>query len=261
MLRLKVFPYKIGSQSAKALANALHVKRVRDTYEPRRNDVIINWGRSSPVRYVRTDLDLNKHEAIAIASNKLKTFDKLYENGFENIPNYCTSQYEASNMLYMATNGGENLGKESIYCRTSLTSHSGGGIVIAKNIYDLVEAPLYTLGTKHKYEFRVHVFKDKVIDVQQKRRRLDYNGPDTGIRNHSNGYIYARSTVDYPDELLSSSIKAVQLLGLDFGAVDIGYRERDNKVFVFEINTAPGLTGTTLDKYANTFKEYINGNV
>ena len=258
MYRLKVFPYKMGSQSAKVLANALHVKRVRDTYEPRRNDVIINWGRSSPVRYVRTHLDLNKHEAIALASNKLKTFETLSDAGFEYLPDWCTTRYDASDMLYHATNGGERLGKESIYCRTSLTSHSGGGIVIAKNILDLVDAPLYTVGTRHKYEFRVHVFKGKAIDVQQKRRRLDYNGPDTGIRNHSNGYIYARSTVDYPDELLSSSIQAVNLLGLDFGAVDIGYRERDGKIFVFEVNTAPGLTGTTLDKYVQAFKEYIN---
>ena len=88
---------------------------------------------------------------------------------------------------------------------------------------------------------------------------MDYTGPNTGIRNHSNGYIYARVNVDVPPLLLSSSLSAVNLLGLDFGAVDVGYRERDGKVFVFEVNTAPGLVGTTLDKYANAFKEYLNG--
>lgn len=249
MYRLKVFPYKLGSSSAKALANGLRVKRVRNTYEPRRNDVIINWGNSSPVRYVRTHLDLNKHEAIALACNKLKTFETLAGQGFTDMPEYYTF---LSSAKAWADDG------HKVYCRTSLTGHSGSGIVIASNIDELVPAPLYTKATKHKHEFRVHVFKDKVIDVQQKRRRLGYDGPDTGIRNHSNGYIYARSTVAYPDELLSSSIKAVQLLGLDFGAVDIGYRERDGKVFVFEVNTAPGLTGTTLENYIQTFKEWIN---
>lgn len=249
MYRLKVFPYKLGSSSAKALANGLRVKRVRNTYEPRRNDVIINWGNSSPVRYVRTHLDLNKHEAIALACNKLKTFETLSSQGFTDIPEYYTFLSSAKAWI--------NEGHK-VYCRTSLTGHSGSGIVIASNIDELVPAPLYTKATKHKHEFRVHVFKDKVIDVQQKKRRLGYDGPDTGIRNHSNGYIYARSTVDYPDELLSSSIKAVQLLGLDFGAVDIGYRERDGKVFVFEVNTAPGLTGTTLEKYIQAFRGWIN---
>ena len=247
MYRLKVFPYKLESSSAKALANGLRVKRVRNTYEPRRNDVIINWGNSSPVRYVRTHLDLNKHEAIAVSCNKLKTFEALCEQDF--IPNW--TPYPSVAELWLQDN-------YKVYCRTSLTGHSGSGIVIASSINELVPAPLYTKATKHKHEFRVHVFKDKVIDVQQKRRRIGYDGPDTGIRNHSNGYIYARSTVNYPDELLSSSIKAVQMLGLDFGAVDIGYRERDGKVFVFEVNTAPGLTGTTLEKYIQTFKEWIN---
>jgi glutathione synthase/RimK-type ligase-like ATP-grasp enzyme len=48
-------------------------------------------------------------------------------------------------------------------------------------------------------------------------------------------------------------------LGLDFGAVDIGHRIIDNKVFVFEVNTAPGIEGTTLQRYVNTFNEYIYG--
>ena len=34
---------------------------------------------------------------------------------------------------------------------------------------------------------------------------------------------------------------------LDFGAVDIGYRVRDNRSFIFEINTAPGLSGDFMD--------------
>ena len=46
------------------------------------------------------------------------------------------------------------------------------------------------------------------------------------------------------------------LLGLDFGAVDIGHRLIDNKLFVFEINTAPGITGTTLDNYAKAIYNY-----
>jgi hypothetical protein len=204
------------------------------------------------------DKDLNKHSAIAIACNKLKTFETLSAAEFEYLPDWCTTRYDACNMLYMATNGGERLGKESIYCRTSLTSHSGGGIVIAKNIHDLVDAPLYTVGSKHKYEYRVHVFRESVIDVQQKKRRLNWTGGDTGIRNHSNGYVYARADINYPVEIEQAAIQAVKLLGLDFGAVDIGYRERDNKVFLFEVNTAPGLVGTTLGKYTQTFKEYAN---
>ena len=50
--------------------------------------------------------------------------------------------------------------------------------------------------------------------------------------------------------------RSVNLLGLDFGAVDIGHRLQDNKFFVFEINTAPGIEGSTLDKYAKAIYNY-----
>ena len=254
-MRFKVFPYNRASVSAKALANALGVRRISNEHEPRRNDVVINWGNSSRVFYARTGFDLNKHEAIAIACNKLKTFETLRNANFDHLPTWCTTRHMADQLLYTSSDGGER--DSAIYCRTNLTGHSGSGIVIATNSYELVDAPLYTVKTKHKHEFRVHVFKGEVIDVQQKKRRTDYTGPNTGIRNHSNGYIYARVDIDVPELLLSSACEAVNILGLDFGAVDIGYRERDNRVFVFEINTAPGLVGTTLDKYVNAFKNYL----
>lgn len=255
MYNLKVFPYKLGSASAKALATSLGVKRVRPTYDARRRDIIINWGNSTAPHFKSHPGDLNKHSAIALACNKLKTFKALADAGFEYLPLWCTTRYEADQLLYTSSEGGTK--PSAIYCRTSLTGHSGSGIVIAENSYDLVEAPLYTVKTKHKHEYRVHVFKGEVLDVQQKKRRSGYTGPSTGIRNHSNGWVYARCDIDIPDTVLEASIQAVSILGLDFGAVDIGYREVDSKAFVFEVNTAPGLVGTTLDKYVTAFTKYL----
>lgn len=246
-MRYKVFPYKLGSESAKMLAQGLGVKRIRPTYDARRRDVIINWGNSTPSGIIRSEHDLNKHEAIALACNKLKTFNKLNGEGFQDIPDYTAHKEEAEEWLQQG---------ESVYCRTTLTGHSGHGIVLAGPSDVLINAPLYTKKTKHKHEYRIHVFKGKVIDVQMKKRRLGVEA-NTAIRNHSNGWIYARADVDPPLELLSSSISAVNFLGLDFGAVDIGHRLRDNKFFVFEINTAPGLYGTTLQSYVNAFSEYL----
>ena len=53
-----------------------------------------------------------------------------------------------------------------------------------------------------------------------------------------------------PDRtVLSAGIRAVGCLGLDFGAADIGWNSHDGEPSVYEVNTAPGLEGTTLDKY------------
>ena len=245
-MSLKLFPYKIGSLSAKRLARTLGILRVSPSYNARRKDVIINWGNSKPPHFRWMEQDLNKPHAIALASNKLETFREFRSNSFTDVPDWTTNPEEAQHWL--------DLGLKT-YCRRLLSSHSGNGIVICNDGDRLVSAPLYTLHTKHKHEYRVHVFRNQILDVQQKKKKLGY-GNGNGIRNHSNGWIYARAEVVPPEELLSSSIDAVKLLGLDFGAVDIGHRLIDNKFFVFEVNTAPGLEGTTLDKYSKAIYNY-----
>jgi len=246
-MTLKLFSYNPYSLSAKKLARRLSILRVRKTYDAKRRDVIINWGASQPPQFKSMPHDLNKHEAIAIACNKLKTFDTLALQGFEQIPQYVTKQDDAK---YLIEQG------NTLYCRTKLGSHSGKGIVICNDVNDLPTAPLYTVKANHKHEYRVHVFKGEVLYVQQKKKRLGSTIRNSGIRNHGNDWVYCTPT-DTPSELLlSSCVRAVQLLGLDFGAVDIGHRVRDNRFFVFEINTAPGLINTTLDKYSKAIYNY-----
>jgi len=245
-MSLKIFPYKLGSVSAKRLARTLGTLRVSPSYNARRKDVIVNWGNSTPPHFKWMEQDLNKPNAIALASNKLHTFTELECKGFEDIPQYTISKDIAKHLIDMG---------DTIYCRSTITGHSGRGIVIANTTNELINAPLYTVKTKHKHEYRVHVFREQVLDVQMKRKRNGALG-GTGIRNHANGWVYARAEIAPPEELLSSACKAVKLLGLDFGAVDIGHRVIDNKFFVFEVNTAPGLEGTTLDKYSKAIYNY-----
>ena len=247
-MKLKLFPYKLGSESARVLARSLGILRVTPQYNARRSDVVINWGNSTPPHFRWMEQDLNNPHAIANACDKLKTFRILqHDNNFKHCPDWTHDKGMAAHWIRQG---------DVIYCRSTTTGHSGRGIVIANTVNELIDAPLYTVATKHKYEYRVHVFKNKVIDVQQKKKRNGTIG-GSGIRNYSNGWVYARANVTPPDELLSSACKAVSLLGLDFGAVDIGHRLIDNKLFVFEVNTAPGLTGTTLSKYAQAFNNYL----
>jgi glutathione synthase/RimK-type ligase-like ATP-grasp enzyme len=45
--------------------------------------------------------------------------------------------------------------------------------------------------------------------------------------------------------------------GLDFGAVDVIWNERQQRAYVLEINSAPGLEGTTIDDYVRYFGRQI----
>lgn len=247
-MRIKLAPYKMGSQSAKALARGLGVLRVRDSYSPKRRDFIINWGKSTlQTQYPRQVL--NNPNAVRIAANKLFTYQTLEDNEFPHVPAWTVSADEAQQWLDEGY---------KVYCRTTLTGHSGSGIVIAYEDDALVPAPLYTRNVKSKYEYRIHVFQGEVLDVQQKKKRLDWAGTSVqGIRNAANGWVYARDGIECPSIVTDAAVKAVDILGLDFGAVDIAYNQHEDKCYVFEINTAPGLEGTTLTKYINAFRSIL----
>ena len=190
---------------------------------------------------------LNRPQNVATAANKLKTFQQLSAHNVS-VPDWTTDKTVAEQWI---SNG------HKVFCRTTLTGHSGNGIIISTTVDELVDAPLYTKSVNKDKEYRVHVFNNKVIDYQQKKRKLNYDGPSTsGIRNHSNGWIYARNDIVLDERISTQALAAVSALGLDFGAVDICLSNSGN-VFVFEVNTAPGLEGTTLTKYTEAVHEML----
>jgi glutathione synthase/RimK-type ligase-like ATP-grasp enzyme len=134
--------------------------------------------------------------------------------------------------------------------------------VIANNRDELVPAPLYTKYIKKNAEYRVHCGlidgHYHTIAVQQKRRSRDVPDDEVNwqVRNHHNGFIFARDNVTLPVQALNASFEAFRASGLDFGAVDVIYNERQERAYVLEINTAPGLEGQTLTDYTNFFNQF-----
>lgn len=254
-----IYPYKMHSGSAKRLAEALGARRVYPDrkYKPRRDHMIVNWGCSKvpnwrhPIVGQRPDLWLNAVPSVERACNKLLAFSRMAE---ERVPTpfYTIDPAVARGWLQDG---------DSVVSRYLLNSHSGKGIVIdSLDSYDIFlhreRAPLYVKYFKKKHEYRVHVFNGKVIDVQQKRKRRE-SDVNYQVRNHANGWVYCREDVSPPAEALDIAVKAVAALGLDFGAVDVAWNEHYNKCVVFEVNTAPGLFGHTLDIYVDAIKEML----
>jgi len=240
----------MGSTSARKLAQALNTRRVYPDkrYKHKWLHAVINWGCSTlPTWYNHNRFVLNHPKNVAVATNKLSTFMFLK---LQNVPHPEWTQYKSQAEAWI------NEGHK-VFCRQALTSHSGHGIIISTCLEELVDAPLYVKAVKKDKEYRVHVFNGKVIDYQQKKRKLNYDGPSTsGIRNHGNGWVYARDDVDLPDMARDASIRAVAALKLDFGAVDVA-TSLDGNIYVFEVNTAPGLHGTTLTKYTEAINEML----
>jgi hypothetical protein len=264
-------PYKNGSKSAIALATLLSQKlghKVRRLYtegskfRPNVRNVIINWGNSSPF-LIKDATVLNLPGHVAVASNKLDAFCCWEEWNYGQVPpedrphfiNYPTWTTDP-NVAHMWVAEGS-----TVFARMTLTGCSGAGIVELKLNDDMgaYTAPLFTKYIKKKAEYRVHVAFDKIIDIQQKKKRTDFVGePNYLVRNHHNGWVYCREGITPPTGIEQQALLAVRALGLHFGAVDIIYNEHHNKCYVLEVNTAPGVEGTTLEKYANSFVEELN---
>lgn len=249
MLKPIIYPYKMSSQSAKKLAQSLECKRVFPdrNFRPKTNHLIINWGSTGrPAWQITSPLLINHPINVGNAANKLTAFQIFLRVGIPH-PEWSDCKDWAASTIEEG---------HKVFCRTSLTSHSGNGIIIAKTTDQLVDAPLYVKAIKKDKEYRVHVFQDQIIDFQQKKKKHNFEGGISGIRNHTNGWVYARSDVELPEAIANESIKAIQALGLDFGAVDV-CTDRESNVFIFEVNTAPGLHGTTLQKYTEAFRSLL----
>ena len=260
MMRINIVPYKRGSASARALRHSLGgkvrtVQRDSLTYRARRPALHLNWGCALAPDWPQSSIVgafnwLNLPSAVHKAANKLTFFETLSEEE-NHLPPYTTSKDQAYQWL--------EEGKK-VVARLCLTGSGGRGIVLVEheNWSDLPDAPLYTQYIKKGSEWRVHVFRGQVIDLQKKMLREGSAGNNFQIRNHSGGWIYARG---YGDGGLDSrlSFLATQIvgaLGLDFGAVDIIYNRHQDKLYVLEVNTAPGLVGTTLDRYTQAINQY-----
>lgn len=242
MAKTFLYPYKDGSASAKALAQALGIKRIKregSNFKQAANKIIINWG-SSDLPYTDTPT-LNRPANITQATNKLKFFQSLgHDNPF--IVPWTADQDEVRTWMEEGA---------IVVVRHKLTGHSGEGIELIEGEDDIPDAPLYTKYVNKKHEFRIHLTTNGIFDIQRKARKTDVPDENVNwkIRNLDGGFIYAREGFTLPDVVRDAAIEIFNTTGLDFGAVDIIYNEHQNKAYVLEINTAPGLTGTTLDKY------------
>jgi glutathione synthase/RimK-type ligase-like ATP-grasp enzyme len=247
-MAIKIYPYKQGSRSARALADALGGRVLRlqgSAYRPRVQDTVINWGSSSVPMPLSTGTRLlNTQASVVGASNKLSAF-RVMQAAEVQIPQFWTRTEDIPDDAF------------PIVCRTILNGHSGRGIVIANNRGELVPAPLYVKYMKKRDEYRIHVGREGIIAIQRKAIPNGTNPADTRIRNHHNGYVFVRNNVEPPEQVVEQARLAIGALGLDFGAVDIIWNNHHQLATVLEVNTAPGLEGQTITDYTNYFRGLI----
>lgn len=248
MKRIRIYAHNPGSRGAKALAEAVGgkvLRKVGSTYRQRPEDLVINWGASDcPFRGPRV---ANQPDNIGAASNKLTAFQMMKAAGVT-VPDFWTSRADIPDDAF------------PVVCRTKLQGSGGDGIVIADNRNELVDAPLFTRYIRKQDEYRIHAFRKaggdtSIISQQRKAKRNGVENANFRVRNLENGFVFVRDGVNPPEAVKAEAKKALEACGLAFGGVDVVWNNHQQKAYVLEINTAPGLEGQTVTDYANAFKE------
>ena len=254
MTKAYIYPYKMESQSSKELAAALDCKRVYPdkNYHPKSSHVVFNWGNSTQPNWAGEALEnfttiINSPIKVKRAVNKRTCLTILDQNDLPVVPS--TSNKDTA-MVWL------NEGKV-VVVRGVVAGHGGAGISLVKKGEELPDAPLYTCYMKKKNEYRVHVVRGEIIDIQEKKKKNGEQPQNMQIRNHDNGWVFAREDVDCPQEVRDACVKAIEVLGLDFGAVDVGWNSYYKKPAIYEVNCAPGLEGQSIEIYKNAFLDLI----
>lgn len=215
----------VGSQFAKVLQTSIQSKVGRK---------ILRTGRSSLGHLGREFIVTTQ------VLNKIQQLTKFKEN---EVP--CPSFTTDIQLL-------NSLRTKTVFARLLINSTGGKGIVEFNLENDVPpQAPLYTAYIPKKAEYRFHVFGNQVVDVQQKKKKSGSESEiNTHVRNLTHGYVYCRDNINPPEQAANIAIKAVESLGYNYGAVDLIYNEKQDKCYVLEVNSRPGLMGITLDKYS-----------
>jgi hypothetical protein len=279
-MSLYVLPYKAGSASAKSLAEGLSVPLLRkenSKFIGGPTKAVINWGGTAVSDQVAVSKVLNNPFYVQNATHKGKFFMNIGSfNG--NYPSYAVSTPKAFYSFadaYHWWNGDHD--NRVAMARTVLNGHSGAGIVELATASDWENfklkygntCKLFTQYVKKNTEYRLH-FTDfssfgfgepKIFFCQRKARKLGEEA-NFRVRNLANGFVYVteQGSLEVPEAVSLVAQNFLQFnkmaLKLNFGAIDIIFNSKYNKAYVLEVNTAPGLAGTTTLKYTEQFQNF-----
>lgn len=271
MKNVYIYPYKMGSRSAAALASVLNVSQIKhkgSKFKGSERKTVINWGASEVSNEVVHSKRLNKCPDVVRAGNKLAFFFQITQKIKGTSVMAEMSRFvpwsEDSTVAQSWLNKGH-----TVVCRKILTGHSGSGILIVEPGSELPKTPLYTQYVPKDSEYRIHCFKfgnnHEIVFSQRKIKNPEVSEPKTWkVRSHDNGFVFQHHNSDgtfplkVPEDVKKQALLVFQASGLDFGAVDVIFNRKQDKGYILEINCAPGLIGLTLETYANAFKKMLN---
>lgn len=206
-------------------------------------DVVLRWGSTESFDRLRSRLELNTLDAVKKASDKLLMMKTLVGANIKT-PQILFDPLNAETETldsFRDENGG-------FFVRDRLDVVRYDDSLKAGDKY--VSKPVH----EKRREYRVHVFNGEVIAIYEKIPQQD----DVKLFKAHNCHFELKDLTNCRLTLEDQQecIKAVNSLGLLFGGVDL-MRNKQQEIFISEVNSAPALNGTNIDRYVDKIKDYI----
>ena len=244
-MRGLILAHKTTRPTAKLISSYLDSKVYSTIRDAGRFDYIFRYGNSAHI-FNQPVIEFNTADAIKISANKHVMKKVLNDNEIKIPKLYTIDNIKYKALPVVARPHRHSKGKDFHVCRN-------------------IDEALYYLGRDYTLqsfleavdtEYRIFVFKDKIFETNIKVPDKPTYHPY--IRNFDHGWKIIpirRSLV--PEGIQKTSKDATRAVGLDFSAVDICFT-RKGKIFVYEVNSAPGLIERKAEKLAEKITEYFN---
>lgn len=282
--------------TGKALAEALNLTGIKTKpANIAKGDIILGWGTKTKDKVnLGTATVLNHPDKIRDNRNKLKSLKTMYANANlkASIATFCTAgdvsgQLNDKRMklplvgrtkfhqggkgfwlcltkqhVDKAIADGAQYFQSYIDIKDEYRLHVAFGSVIyaAKKVENANEAG-WIAQRKEKildYAKKNNVdMNDATLDYVLKRMVKEAILPDRIVRSNRRGWKFSGIQLNnLIIALKNAAVKSVEVVGLDFGAVDCAI-SADGLPYIIEINSGPGLQGTALQKYIDAFSAKI----
>lgn len=275
---------RMGTVTGRALREALEIPGGREVKKPKDVNVLVRWGHSTDPDVDSEILDnngrvINQARYITRSSNRHYMLHDLSAvvNRSTVMAGHALRFHH--NPTAVPTSDLAN-GNNNITLLRHRYSRWGNDIIVLQNTVEIDQSRLDGYFSVEywpaDHEVRVHVMDGRSIYFQIKKRRVPpETTPTPGaveIRNNNNGWgLYpldndeARRLGIQKRPLREAAKLICKGFKLDFAAVDFLVRtptsnspDRFNYK-VLELNTSPGLEGTTLARYVTNLRAMLNG--
>lgn len=175
--------------------------------------------------------------------NKLKQYEFFRDNDIPHAP-FSTKIEDAQKWLKQG---------HAVVCREFIKGQGGHGLHVAGSLDELVESKVYTKYLKKKREFRVNLFKHKVVNIREKIGKAG----KWNICTQENGFTttFAKTPISNETYLRSIAEQASYVSPSDFIGVDVGYNQFYDEYFVLEVNSGPSIEGQSVGEFVQVMKE------